>query len=597
MAGKIIYRDTILLMAFLTCFVFLAARDFAPAYADSMQRQGAGDDGSSFEIAGTALMSKMQFADAEPLFRKAVALQTSNPDFNRSLGECLMDQGKYANAEPFLRLAASAKPHDATNLAEVGYDMVYQNRLAEARTLFSSATCIDLTSYSAPLTAAGVFMASKDYLDAELYLRLLIARRPSNYGFQCMIGNVLYSEKNWSEAERYLRSALRTNVGRPDLQSMLEYSLLNEGKWKEYSEIIRKRVVAAPSSGPDQYSLGLAMVGEGNLPTAEPFLRSAIDLDPRCALYMFELGFAYALEGNVKKAIPLLESAVRLDAGNAEYKSLLDAVNAFQNKQDGSHTPPPVGELQQGIATVCADNQDSARSEEAAQTAVRLNPKQGEYRVALCAALLNQQKYETALTCIRPSVASEPQNDQYRVLLAVALSYAGKDIEAEQIFRKLNRLHPSPVYDYQIGTALGDQKKFSAAEPFLTKAVRSDPTNSAYAVTLAADYVALNEYSRAAALLKGIVQSNSGIPQADEVLGEALAGEGRYADAEGDYRAAIDAGDFNADTQYHLALTLCKVNNLAEAEGAIRKAMAGGAGNADYRKTLSTILTLERASK
>ena len=46
MAGKIIYRDTILLMAFLTCFVFLAARDFAPAYADSMQRQGAGDDGS-----------------------------------------------------------------------------------------------------------------------------------------------------------------------------------------------------------------------------------------------------------------------------------------------------------------------------------------------------------------------------------------------------------------------------------------------------------------------------------------------------------------------------------------------------------------------
>ena len=85
---------------------------------------------------GMTLHRAGKFAEAEAIYRRILAIETTNVDVMQMLGVLASQTGRFALAEQLLRQAAGIAPHIAGIQNNLGLALMHQEKHADAATAF-----------------------------------------------------------------------------------------------------------------------------------------------------------------------------------------------------------------------------------------------------------------------------------------------------------------------------------------------------------------------------------------------------------------------------------------------------------------------------
>jgi tetratricopeptide (TPR) repeat protein/cellulose biosynthesis protein BcsQ len=339
---------------------------------------------------GTALVERARFKVAEPLLRRALALdeKTYGPNHGRvaahlnNLGELLHDTGRLGEAELLLRRALKISEQTlglehrttATRLNNLAALLHETNRLREAEPLLRRALAIDERSLGPehPDVAirlnnlAQLLMDTNRYDEAEQFLRRALTIYEQNYGpkdpkvarILTNLAGLLNDKNRMTEAEPLIRQALAIDEAsygpnHPtvaiDLNNLAN-SLYQMNNFDEAEPLMRRTLaINEQSFGPTHSSvanslsnLALLLEYTGRTEDAEPLIRRALSIEeqnygnehPSVALRLVILASLLSNTNRSEEAEPLARQALNIlvkftVATGHEHSSLLRTLEIY----------------------------------------------------------------------------------------------------------------------------------------------------------------------------------------------------------------------------------------------------------------------------
>ena len=130
---------------------------------------------------------------------------------------------------------------------------------------------------------------------------------------------------------------------------------------------------------------------------------------------------------SLERCESLLESAISLDKNFADAYALLGASYSFQS------------------ANFVKDAEANLkRGEAAAQSALRINPQSLEGLIALAGAYGEEGREQEAIRTLKQAIALAPNHETAWQMLGYSYYYAGLNERAEQAYRRITELNPTP---------------------------------------------------------------------------------------------------------------------------------------------------------
>src|SRR5712691_1568267 len=152
---------------------------------------------------------------------------------------------------------------------------------------------------------------------------------------------------------------------------------------------------------------------------------------------------------------------------------------------------------------------------------------------------LNEQRYDAAVESLTKAVAADPKDYGARFNLALAYSLSGKDAEAVPHYQAVLELKPG-LYEGELnlGMSLLRAKDAAGAIPHLKRASEQKPKEFRPALRLADAFLQTGAFPEAEAAYVNALGLNSSSAAAELGLSQALARDGRRAEAEPHFRKA-----------------------------------------------------------
>lgn len=218
------------------------------------------------------------------------------------------------------------------------------------------------------------------------------------------------------------------------------------------------------------------------------------------------------------------------------------------------------------------------RMEEAlsqARTALRLGLDDGRLRSVLGLALRHLGRREESLEELRRSVEIGPAFAGSHVNLGDAYTLVGRHDEARAWYESSIRMTPTFAAGYaRIGASLIREERLREALDYLTRATELQPGEFDHWRGLAEFYSLVEEYAPAVACWQRVMAlTPRRHPSYHRALGWALQEEGRLAEAEVEFRAAIALAPKAPEPFIELALLLHENGDMVAAEEALREAI------------------------
>ena len=349
--------------------------DFATAEA-ALQKVVAAkpDDYRAWFDLGYVYNATQRRADAIDAYRKAVAAKPDVFESNLNLGLLLAKQGDNAEAANYLKAATQLKPTEKPEqglsrawkalgrteessypqLALVAYAeaaklapqdpephvaaaelLARQNDPAGAAREYQAAIGLDPTSTSAMSSLVNIFIAQKQYSDAEAALNKLLTANPQNSAARLQLARVLAAEGKNDEAAKALNAAGQANPDDPHVAMELGAIYQDAGKKAEAEQQFRIAVQKMPQDAQAHYSLGALLMDEKKYEEAQRELLIAVKLKP-------DLGDAYGKLAVVAAANKDYVLALRALDARAKYLPEIPATyflraTTFDNLKDIPH--------------------------------------------------------------------------------------------------------------------------------------------------------------------------------------------------------------------------------------------------------------------
>jgi predicted Zn-dependent protease len=318
----------------------------------------------------------------------------------------------------------------------------------------------DSPAQPAELTAAEAAIEKKNYSAAEPLLRRLVERDPASY------------------------------VGWFDL-GFVENAL---GKVDDSIAAYRKSVAAKPDVFESNLNLGLQLAKTGR-PDAEEFLRAATHLKPTShaaeGQYRAWLSLAETIEkSKAEEALAAYGQAATLQPKEAEPHvsagHLLEQENKFADAEqeykqalarDSGSTDAVIG-----LANLYMRGRRFPEAEDYLRKLLAVEADAAPVRVQLGRVLAAEGKPEAAIAELQAGIKLSPSDDTAQRDLADLYATAGKNGEAEALYRGLLAAHPNEAELHDgLGKALMWQKKSPEAQrEFLTTVKLKPDLGGAY---------------------------------------------------------------------------------------------------------------------
>jgi predicted O-linked N-acetylglucosamine transferase (SPINDLY family) len=232
---------------------------------------------------GLLLASTGRSAEAEPCFRRATELQPRFAEAHFCLGRCLADGDQVAAAEHSFRRALALNPRLAPAHLFLGLALFNSGRSAEAETCYRRAIALD-GSLAEASNYLGVLLSQAGRLDeAEKSLRRAISLGPQYASAFLNLGTLLAERRRDAEAEQCFRRAIACDPRFADAYFKLG-NMYNRMSRPADAEMCFRRTIALNDSHADAWvNLGGVLMKRASYGEAESAMRRAIALDARNA--------------------------------------------------------------------------------------------------------------------------------------------------------------------------------------------------------------------------------------------------------------------------------------------------------------------------
>jgi protein O-GlcNAc transferase len=244
-----------------------------------------------------------ELAQAEPLYRSALAQSPNNPDALHLLGVLLSQSGRSAEALPLLKQAASLAPHSADILSNLAIALDQTGRQKEAGEVLRSALQIRPDHPDANFNLASLLVQQGQLDQALPLLQKASQLQPKNVLVLEKLADTLRQLGQAADALPILLQASALAPARAETQNFLGVTLAALGQTKAAVQAFEKSIALKPDYADPRNNLGLCLTGQGQTRQAIEQFQTAIRLRPN-------FPGAYTNLGNLLKECDQLDQAI-----------------------------------------------------------------------------------------------------------------------------------------------------------------------------------------------------------------------------------------------------------------------------------------------
>ena len=348
---------------------------------------------------------------------------------------------------------------------------------------------------------------------------------------------------------------------------------------------------------------GVRLAQSGALPAAIEQFRAALHLDPSYAEAWYHLGLAYGQARNTDEAMAAFEEALRIHSDYLEARYMLadccrkrgDFTGELSLLADVVKRAPAFAEAHYNYGLALKNREKVQQAAEELRTAVKLNPGNPNYLLALGIVLTDVNKTE-AVAVLRDALRRGADNSDGHYNLGLALATDGEDTAAVEEFRRALELRPAQAPTLRaLGVTLMHQGNFEESAAALRRAVVAAPNDAEIANNLGAVLLRLKNIGGAIESLERAVQLNPSLIKAHASLAQAYQRAGRSADAQRESQrlAALTAEQRNRGRAMLLvesAKQQANAGRTAEAIASVHKAIEASPNFADAHFQLGRLI-------
>ncbi len=438
-------------------------------------------------------------------------------------------------------------------------------------TLTASLAALSLLSIALAVRADATgdalsYWQSGDTRTAMILLRDHLERHGTDAAARLLLGRVYLDQSAGAAAEQTLQRALEDGrFASADYQVELAEARLLQGK---FAQIVEDPATLAASASADRAQLH-AIRGEAYLALDQP--------DQADTEFQIALGFvpnhARTLLGQAKRAVIQGDKARALAFLNQAVEAHPDDALVWRTLGEWAFSDGRFTEAEAAFTrAIDYGRSDWMPSYERAVT--RLELGQLEQAAADIAAAAKQIPTFPGLSYARGILLlKQGQPEQALTDLLLYLRDQPKD----------------PHAAYLAGTALYQLGRYHESEEYLERAYRAAPETQHRAAALAAVRLARKDFAGAEAVLRPFADQPDAAPAIHELLGQAVRGQGRAAEARDLLTAAVTASPDGAMTRLRLAEAMLAAGDPVGAEPELRAVLQASPGNRIARLMLIRI--------
>ncbi len=464
------------------------------------------------------------FVEARKLFDLSLStspLTAFSDDETVAYATALNATGSPGEAEAAIKAALQRNPDSApledahgTLLAASGSAPGSMELMEQARASFARAAALDPTLPQPLFHLGAALLALGKPAEAVPPLRQAAAALPGSFAVHLQLGRALSALHQDADALAELHRAqqLQPSTIAPEDAFTLAVALQASGDSAGALPLFALALSASPAlPGNEVYiNSAVAHVQTGDAVGALPLYARALQLGPDSPTLREDYGVAYLQQSDLDHAVAQFRAGLALDPLSAHlhydlglaFKLKDDLPSAIPELQRAAELDPGLPDPAYTLGILYTQQGHPAEAAEQLRRATALQPANGEAWAAL-AGVLKDAELPGASEALRQAIALEPEQPSLHIQMAAMLQHAGDAAGAageRKIAAELSRAAGSrqrATFALNSGRALLAEGKLPQAVEQLTVATQADPL----------------------------------LPEAHKLLADALARQGKTADA------------------------------------------------------------------
>lgn len=250
---------------------------------------------------------QQHYREAEPLYRKALALGSTIPGLHLDLGLALFKTGDLQQAlaqfTPLLQQVPTGSPGRQRLVILVGMCHYGLGEYRQAASNLKEAAAGAPNNLTLLLALTQSYLWSKQYSQVLATYRQILILDPQSAEADMLAGEALDAKRDAFGAMQQFRAAVKADPHLPEVHFGLGYLLWSENQIPEAAVEFQAELANNPN-----YAQALAYLGDCDLfmnhpEIARPLLQKAIQFDPRIELAPFDLGMIDVKAGRKQDAL------------------------------------------------------------------------------------------------------------------------------------------------------------------------------------------------------------------------------------------------------------------------------------------------------
>jgi tetratricopeptide (TPR) repeat protein len=253
------------------------------------------------------------YAQAVPLYRKALALDPKMPGLNLNLGLSLFKSGALKDA---VQIFSAILDHQSLTTSEtqrldvlIGMSHYGLGEFAAAVPYLKTAASFDRQSLWIRLTLAQSCLRSKQFPCVLDVYREILALNAESAEADMLAGEALDEMRDHAGAIEQFAAAAKVDPKMPNVHFALGYVLWTQNRLEEAAKEFTAELANTPDHPQALTYLADVDIKLDDLTTAQPLLERAIRSDPRIELAHLDLGIIYANRGRKIEALREMKTA------------------------------------------------------------------------------------------------------------------------------------------------------------------------------------------------------------------------------------------------------------------------------------------------
>lgn len=270
-----------------------------------------------------AAFQRGDFASAEATLQAALQHHPQDVDALTVLGVVLDNEKKYADADRVYRRAIALSPRSPSLLNNYGNHLVASGHPAEARAAFLRVLAIDPEHLNAAVQLARLALENKAPQEALHYLGRFAAKTTLPPDAAILLMQAEYLAGRQPEADSALAGLASAARADPRLNCKLGVALASAQQYANAEKFLTRALDGDPRNFEILYNLGLAASHAGHNERAQEVLAIALEQQPQNVDALYDLAAVKGALNHKDDALSLLVKAAQIAPDRADVQLLL----------------------------------------------------------------------------------------------------------------------------------------------------------------------------------------------------------------------------------------------------------------------------------